>query len=175
MPEETLEKDGSPIEPYYLAEDEQFSLFSVDREAWYERWGWPPSDPRCYARIRPDMRKKLEQWGAGKHPYPFGDFLNALLRGRRLGVLTALADDSNLRALAAFGSFLSNKVPANCHGSDENVDEWMMRTAEGTLVRLCECGHPEAEHKSELGCCHQLSAWLCPCDEFEPVTEVNVP
>lgn len=101
------------------------SQWTPAMEAWMETNGWPPDDPRCYSLIPVATRQALDGWANGTRLRP-GSFIEAVLRGERLSVLVGYADDGNLRALPAIGSYIANKMPAACHGCDENFSTWRL-------------------------------------------------
>jgi len=55
-----------------------------------------------------------------------GSFLRAVLSNDLMGAL-GKADDVNINALPAYGSFLYNEAPSLCWGSPEVVSAWISR------------------------------------------------
>lgn len=53
-----------------------------------------------------------------------GDFLVAVL-SNKLDEAVARADGNNIDLLPAYVVFLHNQAPSGCHGSSENVKEWI--------------------------------------------------
>lgn len=60
------------------------------------------------------------------HGIPPGSFLLAVLTNDLMGAL-GKADEVNRDALHAYGSFLYNDAPADCHGSPAKVAAWIKR------------------------------------------------
>jgi hypothetical protein len=72
--------------------------------------------------IRPNIRKALDAWGDGSHPY-VGDFLRAVLENN-LTEAFGRADDGNARTLHAIVAYVYNELPSPSHGSPEKVKAW---------------------------------------------------
>jgi hypothetical protein len=83
--------------------------------------GFPPDDPRCYARIPLATRADLDSWI--KTACPVGGFLEAVLNNN-LKETVNMGDLDNLRAIPAIVAYLFNRAPMACWGSRENFNSW---------------------------------------------------
>jgi hypothetical protein len=72
--------------------------------------------------IRPNIRRALDGWADGSHPY-VGDFLRAVLENN-LTEAFGRADEYNLRTLHAIVAYVYNELPSPSHGSPEKVRTW---------------------------------------------------
>ncbi len=55
---------------------------------------------------------------------PPGGFLTAVLEGRSLTEVVGRADAENAAALVEIARYISNHLPAQCHGSPERFRAW---------------------------------------------------
>lgn len=62
----------------------------------------------------------LEAYRIGKHPYPFGSFVTALLANDLVGAAGA-ADSQNRGLLAEYAEYIYNRLPRTMWGSYEIV------------------------------------------------------
>ena len=53
-----------------------------------------------------------------------GDFLSAIIKNDLKGAVN-LADDDNIRALAAYVRFFYNHTPADCWGGEDKFNAWV--------------------------------------------------
>lgn len=77
-----------------------------------------------YPMIPPDTLKGLLLWRDGKHPYPFGSFVTAVL-SNNLVEAAAQADDHNRTALWEYANFMYNELPQSAWGSRAKVAAWL--------------------------------------------------
>jgi hypothetical protein len=82
--------------------------------------------------IPADIQQSLRDYIAGKHPYPFGDFLTAVLANDLVGAFM-LADENNVRIIQAYASFLYNKMPLRT--GDPSCDFWGSYEAVSNRIR----------------------------------------
>lgn len=64
---------------------------------------------------------KLEAYRNGRHPYPFGSFLTAVLANDLVGAF-AHADEVNQQLMQEYAAYLYNEMPGRC--GDPTVDYW---------------------------------------------------
>ena len=79
------------------------------------------------------IREELELYRAGQHPYPFGDFLTAVLANDLVGAFKR-ADDQNTRIMRDYAAYLYNKMPGRC--GDPTRDYW--GSCEAVANRIAE-------------------------------------
>jgi hypothetical protein len=72
-------------------------------------------------QINEGIRKELEAYVAGEHPYPFGSFVTALLANDLVGAVVK-ADPSNLEMLKDYAGYLHWNMPGRTGNPD--VDYW---------------------------------------------------
>ena len=61
---------------------------------------------------------------------PVGDFLTAIICNDLQGAVSR-ADDENIGNLPAYAAYFYNEAPSKCHGSKENMKDWMNNKREG--------------------------------------------
>jgi len=71
--------------------------------------------------IRPDILDQLIAYREGRHPYPFGDFVTAVLANDLVRAFGA-ADDENRENLFDYARFLYNDMPGRT--GDASRDYW---------------------------------------------------
>ncbi len=88
------------------------------------------SDHARYA-IPPHILDALDAWRDGAHPYPFGDFLTAVLANDFVDA-ACRADPENALILRDYALYLANELPdrtgdpaRDCWGSYEAVANWV--------------------------------------------------
>jgi hypothetical protein len=72
-------------------------------------------------RIPLTIREELQQYKAGNHPYPFGDFLTAILANDFVEAAKR-ADNRNQHLLFDYAMYLYNELPGRSH--DPRIDYW---------------------------------------------------
>lgn len=77
-------------------------------------------------RIRPDDLASLRSYVEGNHPYPFGDFMTAVLSNDFVGAV-GRADDYNREIILDWASYLYNEMPGR--SGDSTRDFWGSREA----------------------------------------------
>lgn len=75
--------------------------------------------------IRPDILQALEDYVAGKHPYPFGGFLTALLADDPSAY--GRADSDNQASFHELTRWVRNNVPMHMRGSYDAVHKEVSR------------------------------------------------
>lgn len=65
--------------------------------------------------------KELEDYKAGKHPYPFGGFLTAILANDFVGAVIH-ADEKNFALLKEYAMYLYNEMPGR--SKNYKMDYW---------------------------------------------------
>lgn len=73
------------------------------------------------SRIRIDDQMELLAYANGQHPYPFGDFLTAVLANDLVGAF-GRADGYNAQIMQDYASFLYNMMPGRT--GDPARDYW---------------------------------------------------
>jgi hypothetical protein len=95
-------------------------------------------------RISEEIQKALRAYVAGEHPYPFGDFVTAVLANDFVEVVLR-ADDHNVEILPDYASYLYNMMPGRT--GDPTKDFWGSREAVGNRIKeqraAYEKAHPE--------------------------------
>jgi hypothetical protein len=79
---------------------------------------------RAYIAIPRKILRSLCEWGELRRPYPFGNFVMALLTNN-LSRAFLHADDENRAALRQYVGFLHNEMPSPAWGSPEKVAAWL--------------------------------------------------
>lgn len=74
-----------------------------------------------YSNLPQEVQDELMSYVAGKHPWPFGSFLTAVLANDFIGAV-GRADTSNLRLLQDYAWFLANNMPGRT--GDARYDYW---------------------------------------------------
>jgi hypothetical protein len=74
-----------------------------------------------YSQIPQDIQNDLRAYVAGKHPYPFGSFVTAVLANDLVGAL-GQADENNRAIIFDYASYLYNEMPGR--SGDPTRDFW---------------------------------------------------
>lgn len=85
-----------------------------------------------------EIRKQLDEYRDGRHPYPFGSFLTAVLANDLVAAFMS-ADMNNTAIMKAYATYLYNDMPGRT--GDPNVDIWgSYEAVENTIRRRQETG-----------------------------------
>lgn len=77
-----------------------------------------------YPTIPDEILSDLRVWFLGERPYPFGEFVMAVLSNDLMRACHH-ADDYNRHILYDYAKLLFNEAPAGCWGTREKVAAWL--------------------------------------------------